>query len=115
MIPHSVGAPSVSLGIVIVALWRVHAVCAKTRPFREEPVLNTAAVLTNMMPSTCDVVPTSTSPATCQTMFLACAPSRSMFTAEATITEPVVCTIKTSFSSPWKVMSCTMLTSVSIK
>ena len=51
MIPHPLGAPLSSLqfgalvlGIVIVAIWRVHAVCAKMRPFREEPVLNTAAV-----------------------------------------------------------------------
>jgi hypothetical protein len=27
---------------VIVACWRVHAVCVKTRPLREEPVAKTA-------------------------------------------------------------------------
>jgi hypothetical protein len=67
-------------GSLIVAFCRLHAVCAKIRPFNEDSVKKLAAVLTKRMPSICAPEPTVTSPATCQKMFFACAePDRSTF------------------------------------
>jgi hypothetical protein len=56
-------------GSVIVAWWRLHAVCVKTRrPVREAPVKKSALILAKMMPCMVTPAPTSTWPATCQKM-----------------------------------------------
>eukprot|EP00445_Apocalathium_hangoei_P087293 CAMPEP_0204203034 /NCGR_PEP_ID=MMETSP0361-20130328/68646_1 /ASSEMBLY_ACC=CAM_ASM_000343 /TAXON_ID=268821 /ORGANISM="Scrippsiella Hangoei, Strain SHTV-5" /LENGTH=75 /DNA_ID=CAMNT_0051165935 /DNA_START=212 /DNA_END=436 /DNA_ORIENTATION=+ len=67
-------SPSSSSGWVIVAFCRVHAVCAKMRPVNEELVTNTTLVLAKRMPCMAAPAPTQTVSATCQKMFLACAP-----------------------------------------
>src|ERR1041385_7502031 len=57
---------------------RVIWVCASSLPLTDAPVLTVIWVLESTTPSMCAVVPRLTMPATCQTMFLACAPPLSV-------------------------------------
>ena len=94
------------LGAVMVVLTRVTAVCARTRPLREEPALKVATVFTKKTPSRCEVVPASTNPATCQKMFDARAPPlRRTRAPPPTTTSPATLKMKTSEEEPRMVMS----------
>jgi len=98
---------------LIVAICRAHSVCAKTRPVSEEPVANTTLVLARSMPCMTPFAPTETVSATCQKIFLACAPPNRITFVPANCTSvPVVCKMKTSSAPPLKVMSEPMLMSV---
>ena len=90
----------------MVVLTRVTAVCARTRPLREEPALKVATVFTKKTPSRCEVVPASTNPATCQKMFDARAPPlRRTRAPPPTTTSPATLKMKTSEEEPRMVMS----------
>jgi hypothetical protein len=91
---------------VILAIWRLTAVCAKLLPMREEPVLNKTSVNTKRTPCIDAPAPILALPATCQKMFFACTPpDKSTFLFVARVRIPVVCTMKTSSVPPSKVMS----------
>ncbi len=71
---EAIGDGAMLGGSSIVAFWRLHAVCVRTRPEREDPVMNVTSVKTKRIPSRCAPAPTSTLPEICQKMFFASAP-----------------------------------------
>jgi len=92
-------------GGIMVAVSRVTAVCAKMRPLREEPAAKTARVLTRRTPSMCELILTSTYPATCQKMLAARAPPlRRTRAPSPTRTSRTTLKMKTSEEEPLMVM-----------
>src|SRR6185312_16434706 len=82
-------------------LSRITAVCAKALPFKEALVPSVIPVFESIIPSKWAVVPIVTVPATCQKMFLACAPLlKVMLTAELNVRLPATWKIQTSFGPP---------------
>jgi hypothetical protein len=76
---------------------RVAAVLAKKRPLRDDPALKATLVATRKMPSRCEVVPASKSPATYHTMLEAFAPpARKTFAPLPSLTLPEVWKMKRS-------------------
>jgi hypothetical protein len=85
----------------------VTAVWAKAFPVITAPVCITIAVLLRMIPLKLEVVPSVATPATCQKIFLACAPPISItFLALDTLRPPAIWNIQTAFELPDKVTSC---------
>src|ERR1043166_7717492 len=83
---------------------RVIWVCASSLPLSDAPVLTVIWVLESTTPSMCAVVPRLTMPATCQTMFLACAPPVGITrVADAWVTPPAIWKIQVSFAPPLSV------------
>ena len=109
---HAVGVHG-ALAQVVRLLPRVH----RGAPWRRRAALDVVArvnrltsVLQSRMPSMCEPVPSATLPATCQNMFLACAPpARMTCLTEARITFPVVWKIHTSLGPPERVTSSLMV------
>ena len=88
-------------GSTTVSPINVTAVCASALPFSVAPLFSTIAVLSNMFPLKTDVVPRVVWPATCQKMFLACAPPlRITWTPLPTVRVCAIWNIQTSFAPP---------------
>src|ERR1035437_7712414 len=84
-----------------VVAWGVTAVCASALPFSTAPVCNAMFFKSKMFPLNVEVVPRVVVPATCQKMFLACAPpARMTFVAELILRVPAIWKIQIAFWLP---------------
>src|SRR5690242_16911317 len=90
---------------------RVTAVCANSLPLADAPVCSVIDVCESTTPSKCAVVPTSTTPKTCQMTFWTSAPPvRMTLVADASVTPCAIWKIQTSFAEPLRVTSLEMVT-----
>jgi hypothetical protein len=96
---------------VIVAVWRLTAVCDRTLPTRDEPVMKSTFSEAKRIPCIDAPALITVVVLTDQKMFFACAqPDRSTCVFAACVRVVAICMMKTSFASPSKVMSEVMVT-----